>query len=74
MSVRKNFAGELAISAEIAAQNARDLGHTRRAGNENSSLHGILHLRGYDHERDNGEMARREKQLRAQLRLAAWID
>ena len=32
-------------------------------------LHGILHLRGYDHERDHGQMARREKQLRAQLRL-----
>ncbi len=33
------------------------------------TLHGILHLRGYDHECDNGQMARREKQLRAKLRL-----
>jgi len=32
-------------------------------------LHGILHLRGYDHECDNGQMARRERQLRAQLHL-----
>ena len=32
-------------------------------------LHGVLHLRGYDHECDNGRMARREKQLRAKLHL-----
>lgn len=68
-SVRKNFAGEHAISAEIAAQNARDLGHTGAQELKILTLHGILHLHGYDHERDNGRMARREKQLRAQLRL-----
>jgi probable rRNA maturation factor len=32
-------------------------------------LHGVLHLRGYDHECDNEQMARREKQLRAKLHL-----
>jgi probable rRNA maturation factor len=32
-------------------------------------LHGLLHLAGYDHETDKGEMARREQKLRASLRL-----
>jgi probable rRNA maturation factor len=32
-------------------------------------LHGILHLAGFDHERDNGEMARKESRLRRQLKL-----
>jgi probable rRNA maturation factor len=32
-------------------------------------LHGILHLMGYDHENDRGEMERMEAKLRRQLRL-----
>jgi probable rRNA maturation factor len=32
-------------------------------------LHGLLHLAGYDHETDTGQMARRERRLRAQLGL-----
>ena len=67
--LKKQFAGEIAISAEIAAQNARALGHTPAEEIKILILHGLLHLRGYDHECDNGTMARREKQLRAQLRL-----
>jgi probable rRNA maturation factor len=67
--LKKQFAGEIAISAEIATQNARALGHTPAEEIKILILHGLLHLRGYDHECDNGTMARREKQLRAQLRL-----
>ena len=66
---RKKFAGEIAISAEIASQNARSLGHSPAEEVKILVLHGVLHLRGYDHECDNGKMARREKQLRAKLRL-----
>ncbi|MGD0211820.1 MAG: rRNA maturation RNase YbeY [Terriglobales bacterium] len=66
---QKEFAGEIAISAEIAAQNARALGHSPAEEIKILVLHGVLHLRGYDHECDNGQMARREKHLRAQLRL-----
>ena len=66
---RRRFAGEIAISAEIAAQNARVLGHSPSREVKILVLHGILHLRGYDHECDNGQMARREKQLRAKLHL-----
>ncbi len=66
---QKQCAGEIAISAEIAAHNARALGHSPADEVKILALHGILHLRGYDHECDNGQMARREKQLRAKLRL-----
>ena len=66
---RKQLAGEIAISAEIASQNAHTLGHSPAEEVKILVLHGVLHLRGYDHERDNGQMARREEQLRAQLHL-----
>src|SRR5260370_16097197 len=66
---RKQFAGEIAISAEIATKNARALGHSPAEEVKILVLHGVLHLRGYDHECDNGQMARREKQLRAKLHL-----
>jgi probable rRNA maturation factor len=66
---RKQFAGEIAISAEIATKNARALGHSPAEEVKILVLHGILHLRGYDHECDNGQMDRREKQLRAKLHL-----
>jgi len=65
----KQLAGEIAISAEIATKNARALGHSPAEEVKILVLHGVLHLRGYDHECDNGQMARREKQLRAKLHL-----
>ena len=67
--MQKELAGEIAISAEIATRNARELGHSPAEEVKILALHGILHLRGYDHECDNGQMARREKQLRAKLHL-----
>ena len=66
---QKQFAGDIAISAEIASQNARALGHSPADEVKILVLHGVLHLRGYDHECDNRQMARREKQLRAKLHL-----
>lgn len=36
-------------------------------------LHGMLHLAGYDHESDNGRMARVEARLRSQLKLPASL-
>jgi probable rRNA maturation factor len=65
----KQFAGEIAISAELASHNARHLGHSPAEEVKILVLHGLLHLRGYDHECDNGQMARREQQLRAKFRL-----
>lgn len=63
------FAGEIAIAAEIAAHNARSLGHPAREEIKILVLHGILHLAGYDHERDEGAMAVKEAQLRRALGL-----
>jgi probable rRNA maturation factor len=67
--LKPRYAGDIAISAEIAAHNARALGHTPAEEIKILALHGILHLRGYDHERDRGQMARREEKLRRDLRL-----
>lgn len=65
----RGFAGDLAISAEMAAKNARRLGHSPEEEVKILTLHGVLHLAGYDHETDHGEMARREGRLRKQLGL-----
>jgi len=65
----KRVAGEVAISADIARDNAGRLGHSVADEVKILVLHGILHLAGFDHERDNGEMARKESRLRRQLKL-----
>ncbi|MFZ0815822.1 MAG: rRNA maturation RNase YbeY [Candidatus Sulfotelmatobacter sp.] len=62
-------AGDVAISFDIARENARGLGHSVSDEVKTLVLHGILHLAGFDHERDNGEMARQESRLRRQLKL-----
>jgi probable rRNA maturation factor len=67
------FAGDVAISAEMAAHNARLLGHSPAEEIKILALHGMLHLAGYDHERDHGEMARTEERLRKSLRLPAGL-
>jgi probable rRNA maturation factor len=66
-------AGDVAISAEIAARNARRLGHTAADELRILILHGLLHLAGYDHENDGGEMARKEARLRRALGLPAAL-
>ena len=67
------FAGDVAISAEIAARNARRLGHTVADEVRVLTLHGVLHLAGYDHEQDNGEMERKETRLRKSLGLPSAL-
>jgi probable rRNA maturation factor len=69
----KEVAGEVAISSDIARDNARRLGHSVADEVKILVLHGILHLAGFDHERDNGEMARREGRLRKQLKLETGL-
>jgi probable rRNA maturation factor len=67
------FAGDVAISAEIAKQNARRLGHTAAEEIRILVLHGMLHLAGYDHELDTGEMEREEARLRKSLGLPVGL-
>ena len=71
---RPGLAGEIAISADIALQNAVRLGHSPAQEIKILVLHGILHLAGMDHERDNGEMARKEATLRRTLGLPVGLD
>jgi len=63
------FAGDLAISLQTAAKQAREQGHSLRDEVRVLLLHGLLHLSGMDHETDGGEMAAREAALRERLRL-----
>jgi probable rRNA maturation factor len=69
----KQPAGELAVSAEIARDNAKRLGHSLATEIKILTLHGILHLAGFDHERDNGEMADAERRLRLRLKLETGL-
>jgi probable rRNA maturation factor len=70
---RAKLAGEVAISADIALKNSFRLGHPAAQEVKILALHGILHLAGFDHERDNGEMARKEVELRRALGLPAGL-
>ena len=70
---RSRLAGEIAISADIAMQNALRLGHVAAQEVRVLALHGILHLAGFDHERDNGKMAHKEANLRERLGLPSGL-
>jgi rRNA maturation RNase YbeY len=62
-----NFLGDVVISAETAARNARREGHSVEREAEWLMLHGVLHLLGFDHEADHGEMVSLEVALRSRL-------
>lgn len=66
-------AGDIAISADIARANGRDLGHGTLAELKILILHGMLHLAGFDHETDRGDMGRKEARLRRQLGLPVGL-
>ena len=59
--------GDIAISPAAARRNARSLGRGLEEELRVLILHGVLHLAGYDHETDTGQMDRRERQLRRRL-------
>jgi probable rRNA maturation factor len=65
----KGIAGDLAISVTTALGQAAGQGHSLSTEIKVLVLHGLLHLAGYDHETDNGQMARREQMLRGRLGL-----
>ena len=64
------YLGDIAISPETARRNAQRLGRTLHEELRILILHGVLHLLGYDHEADHGEMDRRERGLRRELGLS----
>ena len=58
------FLGEIVIARGVAKRQAREAGHSEQTELRTLALHGLLHLLGYDHERDEGAMRRVEARLR----------
>ncbi|HKE84543.1 MAG TPA: rRNA maturation RNase YbeY [Vicinamibacterales bacterium] len=56
--------GDVVIATGVAARQAVEVGHPVQAEFRVLALHGLLHLLGYDHEHDDGRMARLERRLR----------
>jgi probable rRNA maturation factor len=63
--------GDIVISVPYARRQARRESVSSGGEMDRLLLHGFLHLLGYDHESDNGEMDALEARLRRRLRLAA---
>ena len=64
-----NNLGDVAVSVETAATQAKEHGLTFENELAQLILHGLIHLSGYDHETDNGEMNRLELRLRRKLKI-----
>ncbi len=58
------YLGDIAIARGVLRRQAREAGHSERIELRILALHGLLHLLGYDHERDAGRMQRVERRLR----------
>jgi len=58
------FLGEIVIARGVARRQARGARHSELSELRVLALHGLLHLLGYDHESDSGEMRRAERRLR----------
>jgi probable rRNA maturation factor len=65
--------GDIAISLGRARAQAREFGHDIEREVEILMLHGLLHLLGFDHETDRGQMARAERRWRTRLGLATGL-
>lgn len=65
--------GELAISTERAAEQAREFNHSLDEELRVLMLHGVLHLLGMDHESDRGSMGRAEKKWRKHFHLPSSL-
>jgi probable rRNA maturation factor len=64
--IPNSFLGDIVIARGVARRQARAARHTEAVELRILALHGLLHLLGYDHERDNGRMRRVERRLRRQ--------
>ena len=65
-----NLLGDIVISVPYAARQAKRRGEPASREIDRLLLHGLLHLLGYDHETDQGEMDTLEASLRRRLNLA----
>jgi probable rRNA maturation factor len=69
-SENEKYVGDIAISPETARRNARRFSRALSVEMRILILHGMIHLAGFDHESDNGEMNRIERRLRRRLGVA----
>jgi probable rRNA maturation factor len=65
--------GDIVIATGVAARQAARLGHSLRDELRVLALHGLLHLLGYDHDRDAGAMERAERRLAKRGGLPAGL-
>lgn len=65
-----SYVGDIAIAPAVARRNARQFKRTFEEEMRILIVHGMLHLMGYDHETDTGQMDRRERRVRRRLGLA----
>jgi probable rRNA maturation factor len=68
-TMNANYLGDIVISAEQAERQAKENKLSLENEINQLILHGLLHLCGYDHETDNGEMNKRELQLRKKMKI-----
>ena len=68
-SDERGFMGDIVIAAAVAKKQASAHGHSVQTEIRVLALHGLLHLLGYDHEKDDGRMARIEAKLRKKAGL-----
>jgi len=61
--------GDIVIASGVATQQAKSAGHPAQTEVRVLALHGLLHLLGYDHDQDDGKMARIEAKLRKKAGL-----
>jgi|SRR5688572_4739687 probable rRNA maturation factor len=69
----RGFMGDIVIAAGVAKRQAGAAGHTAQTEVRVLALHGLLHLLGYDHEADEGRMARAEARLRKKAGLPGGL-
>ena len=63
------FLGDVVIASGVAKKQAKAAGHSLNTEIRVLALHGLLHLLGYDHDADDGKMARIESRLRKKAGL-----
>jgi len=66
---RRSVSGDIVICAPVVAREAREQRKGLEAHHAHLLVHGLLHLQGYDHERETAarRMERRERQVLAKL-------
>jgi probable rRNA maturation factor len=68
------YLGDVVISADAALRQASEGHHAVDREVNELVIHGVLHLCGYDHETDGGEMNRLELKLRRKLLDSTWLS